>query len=232
MIKACLFDLDGTLLNTLKSIRYYVNKSILEYKIKELDEEETKVFVGNGAKKLIENVFVSRGIDLNNKSNVRLCEKIHESYVKDYNSEPVYLTEAYDGIQDAVEEIKSANIKLAVISNKPDATVKQLVSTFFKESFSITEGASEKLPLKPNPQWPLDICKRLGVAPSEVMYVGDTSTDMMTAKNFGAGLSVGVSWGFRDVDELIKNGADVVVSSPSELVPLALNKRKCEEVNI
>ena len=225
MIKACLFDLDGTLLNTLKSIRHYVNKNISQYNIKELDEDETRMFVGEGAKKLIKNILESRGFDLNDLETLKLLDNIHRSYVDEYDSEPAYLTEPYDGICDAVKQLKLFGIKLAVISNKPDATVKQLSEKFFGESFSIVEGARDKMPLKPEASWPLDICKRLGVNPSEVMYVGDTSTDMKTAKNFGAGLAVGVLWGFRDRDELIENGSDVLISSPSELVNLALNKR-------
>ena len=116
-------------------------------------------------------------------------------------------------------------LKLAVISNKPDPTVKQLVENFFKNEFSIVEGASDRMPLKPRADWPLDICERLGVLPSEVMYIGDTSTDMETAKNFGAGLSVGVLWGFRDKEELVKSGADVIVSHPSEIPSLAKSEK-------
>lgn len=218
MIKACLFDLDGTLLDTLKSIQYYVNKSIAPYGIREIDIDETKRFVGKGAKVLIENVFKSRKIDLDNNDNAKLFKNIHQSYVSDYDSAPLYLTEPYEGVCDAVRELALRGIKLAVISNKPDPTVKQLTRHFFGESFSIVEGACEKMPLKPSKEWPLDICRRLGVLPSEVAYVGDTSTDMKTAVNFGAGISIGVLWGFRDEAELLENGANEIVSHPKELV--------------
>ena len=223
MIKACLFDLDGTLLNTLMSIRYYVNKNISKYGIREISEAETRVFVGNGARVLIENIFNDRGLDLNERETRELCERILDSYVKEYDSDYAYLTEPYDGIVGLVERLAAKNIKLAVISNKPDSTVKGLINKFFDDSFLIVEGASERMPLKPKAEWPLDICKRLGVLPSEVMYVGDTSTDMQTAKNFGAGIAVGVLWGFRDEDELVKNGADVIVGSADEIYDLAVN---------
>ena len=220
MVKACLFDLDGTLLNTLMSIRYYVNKNISAYGIKEISEAETRIFVGKGARVLIENIFCDRGFDLNDSETRALCERILESYVKEYDADYSYLTEPYDGIVALIERLFEKGIKLAVISNKPDSTVKGLIEGFFPNRFMIVEGASDRMPLKPRAEWPLDICKRLGVLPSEVMYVGDTSTDMQTAKNFGAGLSVGVLWGFRDEDELVKSGADVIVSDASEIYEL------------
>ena len=222
MIKACLFDLDGTLLNTLTSIRYYVNKNVSGYGIREISEDETRVFVGKGARILIENIFNDRGLDLNERETRELFERILDSYVREYDSDYAYLTEPYEGIVGLVERLSEKGIKLAVISNKPDPTVKGLINKFFGDRFLIVEGASDKMPLKPRAEWPLDICKRLGVMPSEVMYVGDTSTDMETAKNFGAGVSVGVLWGFRDEEELVKSGADVIVSCADEIYDLAI----------
>lgn len=226
MIKACLFDLDGTLLNTLNSIRYYVNKNIAAEGIEELSETETKIFVGKGAKVLIEKVLLSRGFDPSDSNTANLLTKIHENYVREYDSEPLYLTEPYSGICELVQGLVKLGIKLAVISNKPDPTVKQLVTHFFDGAFEIIEGANDKMPLKPDARWPLDICKRLGVEPSEVLYVGDTSTDMKTAANFGAGVAVGVAWGFRDESELVANGADVVVSIPCEILEIIKNKNE------
>ena len=217
MIKACLFDLDGTLLNTLNSIRYFLNKTISKRGIREIDEAETKAFVGCGARRLVENVFKSRGLDLEKNDVFELSRQIHDEYVEAYDSEPLYLTEPYEEIPEVVEALILREMKLAVISNKPDPTVKQLVDFFFGDRFSIVEGGSADMPLKPDKTWPLDICKRLGVKPSEVAYIGDTSTDMQTAKNFGAGVAVGVLWGFRDERELKENGADVIISKPSEL---------------
>ena len=219
-IKACLFDLDGTLLDTLKSIQYYANKNTYRYGISPINIDETKVFVGKGARVLIEKIFKSKGMDLNEEENLKLLNLIHREYVDDYDADPLYLTEPYSGICELVSELKEKGIKLAVISNKPDPTVKQLTRHFFGEDFSIIEGASERMPLKPNPEWPLDICKRLEVEPNEVLYVGDTSTDMKTAVNFGAGVAVGVLWGFRDKDELCENGADVVVENPKEIAEI------------
>ena len=226
MIKACLFDLDGTLLNTLNSIRYYINKNTALYGISEISEDETKVFVGNGARKLVTNVLSSRGFDLSEEKTKEICEKILESYVKEYDDSPLYLTEPYNGIVPLVNELSEKKIKLAVISNKPDKTVKQLVTHFFGNIFDIVEGANERMPLKPDARWPIDICKRLGVDPSEVAYVGDTSTDMKTAVNFGAKIAIGVTWGFRDAAELWENGASVTVNEAKEIAVMINNENE------
>ena len=220
MIKACLFDLDGTLLNTLESIRHYINKNLAMRGIGGLTLDETRVFVGTGAMKLCENALRSKGVDLMSEEGITLRGEIYDSYVREYNDNPCYLTEAYLGIAETVAKLKEKQIKLAVISNKPDATVKQLVAEYFSGEFEIIEGASEKFPLKPDPLWPSSICERLGVDPAEVMYLGDTSTDMQTARAFGAGLAVGVSWGFREREELVSHGADVVIDHPSEILGL------------
>ena len=217
MIKGCLFDLDGTLLDTLKSIRYYLNYTLEKYGIRTLSEEETKIFVGKGAKNLVERSMAAAGIDFLSGEGAELLSKVHPEYVALYDANPEYLTEPYAYITEAVDELYKSGIKLAVISNKPDTTVKQLVERSFPGKFEIVEGGSDRFPLKPDAAWPLSICERLSLSPSEVAYFGDTSTDMKTAKNFGAALAVGVSWGFRSEEELISNGADVIISSPSEI---------------
>jgi phosphoglycolate phosphatase len=108
-------------------------------------------------------------------------------------------------------------VKLAVLSNKPDPTVKQIVEGFFPGIFDIALGGREGVPLKPDPTAALDIISELGFAPDECAWVGDTSTDIETGKNLGARVSVGVLWGFRKRDELVGAGADVVISSASGL---------------
>ena len=220
MIKACLFDLDGTLIYTLESIRYFLNTTISKRGIRELDEDETRIFVGKGVRNLFETTLKSRGCDLNDKSIKDMMEQMLVEYNEGYDADPIYLIEPYEGICDTVAELGKMGMKLAVISNKPDYPTKKIISHFFRDAFSIVEGGSDRMPLKPNPEWPLDICKRLGVLPSEVLYVGDTSTDMKTAKNFGASVAVGVSWGFRDVSELIQNGADRIVHHPAQIIDI------------
>jgi phosphoglycolate phosphatase len=146
-------------------------------------------------------------------------EFLHE-YVESYDRSPFYLTTPYDRIPELVSALRQRGIRLAVISNKPDPTVKQLIQDSFGDAFDIVEGAREGVALKPDPEAPLSICERLGVLPSETAYVGDTGTDMKTGKAYGACLNIGVSWGFRGVPELIECGATHIVSSPDEILSL------------
>ncbi|MBQ9070973.1 MAG: HAD family hydrolase [Clostridia bacterium] len=220
MIKGCLFDLDGTLLDTLTSIRYYLNYVLKKHGQKEVTVEETKLFVGKGARNLVERALTAGGVSVSSDSGRELLGKIHREYVDVYDEKPEYLTSPYESISEAVDFLYERGIKLAVISNKPDKMVKKLVELNFPNRFDIVEGASEKYPLKPLSEWPLSICERLSLSPDEVLYFGDTSTDMQTAKNFGAALAVGVLWGFRDEEELLENGADVILSHPSEIIKL------------
>lgn len=226
MIKACLFDLDGTLIYTLESIRYFANKTISKRNIRKIDERETKIFVGRGVRRLFETILESRGFPLDKQETRDMLEQMLDEYNADYDADPLYLTKPYDEICDTVDSLFKSGITLAVISNKPDYPTRKIIEHFFPGKFAIVEGGSDRMPLKPNPEWPTDICKRLGALPSEVIYVGDTSTDMKTAKNFGAAVAVGVSWGFRDVPELIENGADRIISHPSELLGIIADANK------
>ena len=214
MTELCIFDLDGTLLDTVESIRYNLNTVLSRYGIEGITKEETKVFVGNGARKLVYRSLVSRGIDTGSEEGEMLCDRITKKYNALYDSDPFYLTEPYCGIKDAIKELYLRGIKLAVLSNKPDPTVKQLIAKHFGGVFDIVLGATDKMKLKPDPESALYICESLGVSPENTAYFGDTGTDMRTAKNYGAGKTVGVLWGFRGKDELLENGADTVICDP------------------
>jgi phosphoglycolate phosphatase len=212
MIKCCIFDLDGTILDTIGTITYFVNSAITPYGVAPITVEECKYFAGNGARKLITRAIVSRGI-----TDALLTEKILGEYNAAYDADPLYMTGVFEGIPEALALLKEYGVKLAVLSNKPDPTVKQIVEGFFPGIFDIALGGREGVPLKPDPTAALDIISALGFAPDECAWVGDTSTDIETGKNLGARVSVGVLWGFRKRDELVGAGADVVISSASEL---------------
>ncbi len=220
MIKSCIFDLDGTLLNTVESIRYFLNLTLEKYGINPISHEQTKLFVGEGALNLTKRSMRAGAIDTDTLEGMSLSHKICKEYSEIYDKNPYYLTAPYQGIPDAISELKSRGIKLAVISNKPEQTVKQLIENHFPNTFEIVEGAIPNRKLKPDPVSVLSICERLGVSPSETLYFGDTATDMKTARNYGAYLAVGVLWGFRTKDELLKNGADRVISSANEIISL------------
>ena len=213
MIKACIFDLDGTLLNTLVTISHYVNTTIGEIGLSPITEDECCSFIGHGARHLIESTLKSKGID-----DSALLESTLKSYNARYDADTLYLTKPYDGIEDMIDALCSAGVRLAVLSNKPDATTTDIIAKFFPERFTAVHGGRAGVPLKPDPTALLSTIDELGVTPSEVAYVGDTGVDMLTAKNAGAFKSIGVSWGYRSVAELRETGADVIVDRPEEIV--------------
>ena len=215
MIKCAIFDLDGTLLDTITTITYYANLVLNKEGIREISEEECKYFVGNGAKKLIDRIMESREI-----KDDCVALRVYEDYNCEYNSNTLYLTEPYEGIRELLIALKDKGIKMAVLSNKPDLATKSIIPSFFPDTFSIVRGGKDGVPLKPAPDGVFEICKDLGVSEDEIMYVGDTNVDMKTGKNAGAGITVGVSWGFRTRDELVSSGADVIVDKPLEILNL------------
>ena len=209
MIKCYMFDLDGTLLDTLESIRYNVNYTLQKYGIEPISSDECRRFVGNGAKKLME-----RTLDLRGVLDSSYRTEIYESFFKRYNENPDYLVEPYEGIVALVDELLEGGATLAVVSNKPQRAAEVSVEKFFPSRFASVCGGADGVPLKPDPTVALSLLSRLGISPSECAYIGDSEVDMQTGKNMGAALTVGVSWGFRDVDVLVASGADTVVDTP------------------
>ncbi len=212
MIKACLFDLDGTLLDTLPSITDRLNETLALFSYNPISRERARAFVGDGARML-----VSRALTYQSDT---VCEDeidtVTKAYVKRYNDDYERGTVPYAGTVELVSALKCKGYALAVISNKPDATVKQLCDRFFGGQFDIVLGARDGVALKPAPDAPLDICKELGVLPENTAYLGDTGVDMLTARAYGAGVSIGVLWGFRESDELVRCGADVLITEPMD----------------
>lgn len=213
MIKCCIFDLDGTILDTIGSITYFVNKTLNEYGIESVNVDECKYFAGNGVRALIKRALTSKGV-----TDEALTEKILADYVEAYDKDPLYLTTVFEGIDGLLSELRARGVKLAVLSNKPDSTVKSIVKDFFGDAFDVALGGRDGVPLKPDPTAALDILNMLGFTPEETAWVGDTSTDIETAKNLKAALSVGVLWGFRKRDELEGAGADIIASSADEVL--------------
>ncbi len=219
MIKAAVFDLDGTLLNTITTIAYYGNKALSAHGLVTFSENDYKYFVGDGAKKLI-----LRMLEEQNACTQEFFLPVYTLYNEIYDSAPTYLTEPYEGIKELISTLKSMDLKLAVLSNKPDFAVKSNIKEFFGDGFDIVCGGKEGVKLKPEPDALFAILSELNVCADECIYIGDTSVDMKTGKAAGA-LTVGVLWGFRDMEELINSGADITVSTPQEIIDII--KQKC-----
>ncbi len=218
MIKYAVFDLDGTLLNTIKTITHYVNSVLRCENIREISEEECKYFVGDGARALIRRALASRG----NFSESTFL-RVYEDYNREYNGNALYLTEPYEGIPELLSELKKRSITLAVLSNKPDYATREVIGSFFPNTFSAVRGGIDGVPLKPEPDGVFEILRELGADISEVIYLGDTGVDMQTGKGAGAKKTVGVLWGFRTREELLQNGADAIVESPLDILNLLDN---------
>jgi phosphoglycolate phosphatase len=215
MYKAVIFDLDGTLTDTLESMALASNKTLEYVGLKPRDIQEYRYFVGDGA-----DVLVRRFLKAAGDTECSLFEKAYEVYMKQFAQDCTYIVKPYDGIVDMLEKLKNNGMKLAVLSNKPHLRAIEVIENFFeKNTFDITQGHSVGMNKKPDPTEALAIAKKLGIEPNECIYVGDTDVDMQTGKNAGM-YTVGVLWGFRDEKELREHGADYIVSKPSDILKL------------
>jgi len=213
MIKACLFDLDGTLLDTLTTIAYYGNYALDKHGFETAEVSCYKNFAGNGAVKLCE-----RMLKFSNSYSQESFDKVYRCYMDAYDANPTYLTKPYDGIVEMLASLKQKGIKVGVISNKPDFAARSVVNAVLpKKLVDDVQGQIDGIPVKPDISGPMQVLSRMGVKPCETAFIGDSGVDMQTGKNMGS-FSVGVSWGFRSADELTENGADCIVSQPMEII--------------
>ena len=213
MVKLIVFDLDGTLLNTIDDLANSVNFMLEKFGFPIFSVEEYKYKVGNGMRKLIE-----RSLPQTYKNDEQI-EKSLSVFMDYYNQHKNDNTAPYEGIIDLLNDLKNAGIKLAVVTNKAHMSAKPLIENTFIGVFDEIVGQKEGVPTKPNPQSVASVLEKLNVTPDECLFVGDSGVDMQTAKNANI-KAVGVLWGFRKQDELLENGADVIISSPQNLLEL------------
>ena len=212
MIKCVLFDLDGTLLSTLPTITYHLNQALSAQGIARITVENTREYIGNGARKL-----VSRAVNRGGVNDEAVICTVLSDYNRAYDLDPLTSTEPYDGIIDLIDKLYAEGVKLGVVTNKPEPTAKKLISHFFGDKISIVSGGRDDVVLKPDPTESLKVLSDMGGDPRECAFIGDTSVDILTGKNIGACLSVGVTWGFRSREELEKAGADLTVDDADSL---------------
>ncbi len=216
-IKAVIFDLDGTLLDTLEDIAISVNYVLKEYKKEPIELERFRHLVGKGALQLIKDVLP----DENQKSIEKALELFEKVYAKQYDKN----TKLYEGIGKLLTFLKKRGYKLAILSNKPDSFTKLCAIKYLRKwDFEVVFGIRENVPKKPAPDGVYDIFQALHVEAKESVYVGDTDIDMITAKRANIENSIGVLWGFRDEKELRENGAKYIASSPKEMINLLLHQ--------
>ncbi|MFA7076049.1 MAG: HAD family hydrolase [Candidatus Izemoplasmatales bacterium] len=209
-----IFDLDGTLLDTIKDIQETMNQVMRINGYPEYSVEEYKYFVGSGVDILIQRVMRTSKIPDN------MFPILKEGYYEVYAKQSKINTKVYDGILDLINELKSENISVNVLSNKPHTQTLDVINYYFKAgTFDLIYGKKEEFSPKPDPSSAFDLISSLGVKPEEVIYVGDTEIDIQTSKNAGF-LSVGVLWGFRKKEELLQAGSDVIVENPLDIMRL------------
>lgn len=219
MIKAVLFDLDGTLVNSLFDLGASTNFALGQMGFPTHETEKFKIFVGDGMAKLIERASPE------NKRDEKTLQTTLDIFMTHYREHYVDKTVPYDGISELLDKL--TGVKKAVISNKADEMVIPLTEKLLGERFDIVCGKKEGYPTKPDPTLTLEIIGELGVKPQECLFVGDSGMDMKVAKNAGC-VALGVLWGFRGEEELRKNGADYIVSAPQQILDVIkeLNNEK------
>ena len=210
--QAAIFDMDGTLIDSLEDLTDSVNEAMTHYDFPSHTLEECRYFVGNGARKLIE-----RSIPKDKASDSDFVSEVLEYYNGCYKRHLTNKTHPYDGIIDMLKRLQEKNISLGVCTNKQQFAADEIISAMFPANmFGAVIGDQKGLPRKPDPAKVLKIADQFNVKPEHVAYFGDTSVDMETAHNAGF-LSIGVTWGFRPKSELIESGAEIIINHPSEL---------------
>ena len=213
MIKAVLFDLDGTLVNSLSDLANSTNYALKKFGFPTHETEKFKYFVGDGMPKLIERVLPMEHRDADTHA------KVLECFMNHYREHYVDETIVYDGIKELIRDLKEKGFKLAVISNKAQEMALTVTNKLLDDVFDIVCGKQEGYPAKPDPALTLKVIRELGVLPSECAFIGDSGMDMAVAKNAKC-LPIGVLWGFREMKELSDYGADYVVNSPFEILQI------------
>ena len=201
-----LFDLDGTLLDTLEDLCDATNYIMTEFGFPQRSLEEVRRFVGNGAKRLIVQAIPE-------DASGEQAEEAFQAFQVYYRDHCQIKTQPYDGIPPALEALKEAGYPMAIVSNKPDTAVKPLAAQYFPGLYA--QGESAGIPRKPAPEMVLRAAEALGVRPEHCIYVGDSEVDIQTAKNAGM-VCLSVLWGFRDEAALRENGGAYFCAKPSE----------------
>ena len=217
--KAALFDMDGTVLDTLGDLSDSLNHTLKAHGMPEHTIDEARMMLGDGM-----NVLIHRAAPAGTPE-----EKIQEvlaDYKAYYGSHSSIKTKVFDGIPELLEELRRRGVKTGVVSNKGDFAVQDLSKTYFEGLMDASAGENEAAGIarKPAPDMCLNMLKLFGVTPSEAVYIGDTEVDIETAKNCGMDCII-CSWGFRSVEHLKEKGAEVIVDTPMEILKAMENAK-------
>jgi phosphoglycolate phosphatase len=207
-----IFDLDGTMANTLEDLSDSMNRVLAEKGFPTHSYELYKTIIGKGLRNL-----VTSSLPEINRTNDTIDE-CYNLMMTDYSNNCLNKTHLYKGFAEVIEKLKQQGIKLAVLSNKIDELTQRIVDHLADaKNFDVILGAQPDVPPKPDPKGALLIAKRMGIAPENILYIGDTGIDMLTANKAGM-KAIGAAWGFRTKKELHDNGAMVILNLPVELL--------------
>lgn len=219
MIEAVIFDLDGTLLNTLEDICDVVNSVLNSNGMPERSIDEVRFAVGRGVEELVRKLIPS-GI-----ATGEIVRKISDQIRETYLERGLVKTRPYPGIRELLQKLQSERIPIAVLTNKPQNSAEKAVNLYFRDiHFISVNGVEPGCLMKPSPAVVIPVIDKLGTLPGNTLMVGDSDVDMETAVNSGM-IAVGVSWGFRDVSILLEHGAEFIVESPGEILEIV---KRCQ----
>jgi phosphoglycolate phosphatase len=214
--KGVIFDLDGTLLNTLQDLTDSVNAALTRAGLPLHSADEYKYFVGDGVEELARRVLPE--VMRNGEAIAGLVADIRQEYSRRWAD----TTRPYEGIPELLDALRTRGIKMSVLSNKPEDSTRATVSRLldrWQSDFDMVIGVSPSVPRKPDPTAALNMAKQMGIPPQQMIYVGDTDTDMKTAVAAGM-YPVGALWGYRTAEELKANGARILLRRPAELLTI------------
>lgn len=210
---AFVFDCDGTLLDTLPDLTAVTNEVLERLGHPTHTMKEILTYVGNGGRRLVAEALPPDSSDEEIERAFAVWQEVHAE-------QGTHLTREYVGVTGMLETLKARGKKIAVLSNKFDGGIKEVIPSFFPGVFSVYHGECETIPRKPNPEGLLHTLEELGVEPARAAYVGDSRVDMVTAKNAGC-FALGVSWGYQTREDLVEGGADAIVDHAQDILKFA-----------
>ena len=212
MLRAVIFDFDGTLADTVSAIREGVNLTMRKYGFAEHTHDQIRSYINNGARMLIKRAMPSE-----EREDEALVDRVLADYDELYGTVYMHTDRAYDGVAELIGELHRSGLRIGVLSNKQDLFVKRLAEqVLLPNSFDAAQGVIAGQPTKPHPYLAGRLFEALGVSPEECVMVGDSDVDILTAKAAGM-RHIGVSWGFRTREQLLASGATAVADTPREL---------------
>ena len=218
-VKALIFDLDGTVADTIYAINEGINLMLEELGFEPIGYDDVLSFVNFGARGYVEGALPAPYSD-----DSAFVDKALEIYNQKYAQTYMHTRECYEGVPEAIEAL-SPHFRLGMLSNKQDEFVLKLVKQLFRDGlFEIAHGTRDGIKPKPDPQAPLEFCEFFGLEPDEIAFVGDSDVDVLTAINSGM-VAVDVTWGYRDEETLRRVGAHYIAHTPTELVDILMSLR-------